>query len=100
MLTIGVDQNLSNIAMYEHTCLENIKKLYKSAGKWDYQQHYKALIESAMFYNTDGFVDNSPMSNIQSATVKNPIARKSIHQFLDTLEVKPKTSVCRFCSAK
>ena len=26
--TIGIDQSLSNNAIYEHKCLENIKKLY------------------------------------------------------------------------
>ena len=36
--TIGIDQSLSNDAVYEHKCLENIKKLYKQAGKRDNQQ--------------------------------------------------------------
>ena len=31
-VTIGFDQSLSNIAIYEHICLENINKLYKSNG--------------------------------------------------------------------
>ena len=31
--TIGIDQYLSNNAIYEHKCLENTKKLYKQAGK-------------------------------------------------------------------
>ena len=33
--TIGIDPSLSNNAIYEHKCLENIKKLYKQAGKYD-----------------------------------------------------------------
>ena len=33
--TIGIDQYLSNNAIYEHKCLENIKTLYKKAGKCD-----------------------------------------------------------------
>ena len=33
MVTIVVDQFLSNSAMYEHICLENVKKFYKYAGK-------------------------------------------------------------------
>ena len=41
MVAIGVDQSLSNSSMYEHICLENIKKLYKSAGKCDDQQKRK-----------------------------------------------------------
>ena len=49
MVTIGVDQLLSNSAMYEHSFLENIKKWYKSAGKCEYhQQQYKAIIEASM----------------------------------------------------
>ena len=30
--TIDIDQFLRNNALYEHKCLENIKKLYKHAG--------------------------------------------------------------------
>ena len=36
--TIGIDQYLSNNALYEHKCLENIKKLYKHSGKYDDQK--------------------------------------------------------------
>ena len=32
MVTIGVDQYLSNSAMHQHKCLENIKNVYKSTG--------------------------------------------------------------------
>ena len=39
MVIIGVDQSLSNSALYEHRCLENIQKIYKSDGKCDDQQH-------------------------------------------------------------
>ena len=38
MVTIGVEQSLSDSAIYEHIFLENIKKLYKSSGNFDYQQ--------------------------------------------------------------
>ena len=61
MAHIGVDQSLSNSVMYEHRCLENIKKSYKSAGKCDYQQQYKAIIEAEMVSTTEGFIDNCPM---------------------------------------
>ena len=33
--TIGIDQSLSNNDLYEHKCLQNIKKLHKQAGKCD-----------------------------------------------------------------
>ena len=36
--TIGVDPSVSNNAVYEHKCHENIKKLYKQSGKCDNQQ--------------------------------------------------------------
>ena len=46
MVAIGVDQSLSNSEMYEHTCLENIKKLYKSVGKCDEKQQCKTINEA------------------------------------------------------
>ena len=48
MVTIGVDQYLSNSKMYEHRCAKNIKKLYKYSGKCDNQKHYKSIIEAAL----------------------------------------------------
>ena len=48
MATIGVDQQLCNSDLYEHRRLENINKLYKSSGKCDDQQHYKAILETTM----------------------------------------------------
>ena len=46
MVTIGFDQSVSNSAMNEHICLENINKLLKSAGRFHAQQHYNAIIEA------------------------------------------------------
>ena len=34
--TIVIEQFLSKNALYEHKCIQNIKKLYKHAGKCDY----------------------------------------------------------------
>ena len=42
--TIGIDQSLSKNAPYEHKCLQNIKKLYKQAGKCDNQQQFKDIL--------------------------------------------------------
>ena len=39
-----------------------IKKLYKSAGKYNYQQQYKAIIEAEMVSNTERGTGNIPMS--------------------------------------
>ena len=62
MVTIGVDQSLSNSAIYEHRCLKNIKKLYKYAGKCDDQQQYKVIIEAEMVSTHEEITENSPMS--------------------------------------
>ena len=50
--TIGVHPSLRNNAIYEHKCLENIKILYKQAGKCDYQQQLKDIIEATMVFTT------------------------------------------------
>ena len=50
--TIGIDRSLSNNTIYEHTCLENIKKLYKQAGKCENQQQFKDIIEADMVSNS------------------------------------------------
>ena len=48
MVVIDVDKSLSNSDVYDHRCIENIKKLYKWAGK-GYDKHlYKEIIESTM----------------------------------------------------
>ena len=48
MPTIGIDQYLSNSVMYEHICLENINKLYKTADKCGDKQRYQAILEASM----------------------------------------------------
>ena len=56
--------------MSEHNHLENIKKLCKSSGKCDDQQHNKDIIEEAMVSTPKVITDNSPISHSQSVTVK------------------------------
>ena len=46
---IGVYPSLSNSALYEHKCLENIKMLYKSSVKYDDHQQYKDILEAENF---------------------------------------------------
>ena len=70
MVTIGTNKQLSNSETYGYICLENIKKLYKSAGKCDDQQQYKDIIKSAMVYNPEVFIEKIPMSPCQSVSVK------------------------------
>ena len=69
MVTIGVDQFLSNSAIYEHRCLENIKKLYKSSDKFYDQQQYKFILEEAMVLNTEGLMDSSLMDVVKLVTM-------------------------------
>ena len=70
MAIIGVDQSLSNSAMYEYRCIENINKLYKYAVKCDNQQKYNAIIEAAMASTPEVFTVNIPISHCQYVTVK------------------------------
>ena len=42
--TIGIGPYLRNNTIYEHTFLENIKKLYKQAGKCGDQQQFKDIL--------------------------------------------------------
>ena len=72
--TIGIDQLLSNNAIYEHKCLENIKKLYKQAGKCDNQKQFKDIIEADMVSTSEGLTNNSPISTMTSTPVKKPRA--------------------------
>ena len=59
--TIGIDQSLSNNAIYEHKCIVNINKSYKQSGKCDNQQQLKDILEDAMFSTHEGFANYSPI---------------------------------------
>ena len=88
MVTIEVDQLVSNCDLYWHRCLENIKKLFRYAGKYDYQQKFKDILEASMVSTTDKFTDNGITSNGPSVSVKNPSAIKLLRQFSEFLDVK------------
>ena len=100
MVTIGVDQYLSNSTIYEHTRLKSIKKLYKYSGKLYDQQHYKSIIEAAGVSTTEGFTGHSTMSPSQSVIFKNPSAMESLHHFSEALDIKIKTSVRMLCATE
>ena len=95
MVIIDADRSLSNIALYEHRCLENIKKLYKLSEKCDDKQKYKSMIEANMVSTPEEFNENSPMSSGQSVPAKQYFVRKSLRQFTETFDIKPKTSLLR-----
>ena len=86
--TIGIDPYLSNNTIYAHKCLENIKKVYKQAGKCDYQKQLKVILEAAMVSTPEGFTNNSPISPRTSTPVKKPSAQKSLCMFTKVLDVK------------
>ena len=48
-----------------------------------------------MVSTPEGFTEISPMSPGPYTTFKNPLARKPICQFLEALEAKQNTAVCR-----
>ena len=100
MTTIEIDQSLSNCAMYERICLENIKKLYTSSGKCDDQLQFKEIIQAPMVSTTERFTDNSPMSPGPPMIVKKRSARKSIRLFTEVLDVKKKTAIRQVVAAK
>ena len=68
--TFVIDQSLRNNAIHEQKCLENIKKLYKQAGKCDNQQQFKYILEADMVSNPEGFTKNSLISPMKSSPVK------------------------------
>ena len=68
--TIDIDQSLSNNALFEHRCLQNIRKLYKHSGKFDNQQELRYILEAAMVYTTEVFTDNSPSFPMTPTPVK------------------------------
>ena len=73
--TIGVDQS---VALYEQKYLQNIKKLYKHAGKCNDQQKFKDILGDAMVSNPEGFTDNSPRSPRIPTPVKKQSDKKSL----------------------
>ena len=86
--TIGIDPYLSNNSIYEHKCLENIKTLYKQAGKCDDQQQFENILEDAMVSTTEGFTSDSPISPTTSTPAKKPRARISLRMFTNIFDVK------------
>ena len=83
--TIAINPSLSNNVIYEHKCLENIKTLYKQAGKCDNQQQFKDILEAAMVSTPEGFTNNSRISPMKSSPVKKRSAQKSLCMFTNVL---------------
>ena len=79
--TVVIDQSLSNNALCEHKCLENMKKLYKQAGKCYKQQQLKDILEDAMVSTPEGFTGDSPIYPMTSTPIKKPRAQKPMCLF-------------------
>ena len=54
----------------------NIKKLYKTAGKCDGQQQYKAMLEAAIVSTPERFTNHSTMTPNPYLSTKQISARK------------------------
>ena len=81
--------------MYEHRCLENIKKLYKCDGTCDYQHEYQAIIEADMVLNPEGLTYNSPVDVVTSGNINNPSISKLLSQFSELFNVNQGTDIGR-----
>ena len=97
---IVIDQYLSNNDLSKHKYIQNIKKLYKHAGKCDNQQQFKDILEAAIFSSPEGFTNNSPKYPMKPTPVNKPSARKSLCIFTNILYVKKKTSTCQVGAVK
>ena len=75
------------------------KKLYKTAGKCDDQQQYKAILEAEMVSAPEGCTGNSTMTPNEYDPTKNPSAIKPLCQYSEALDVKHKTSIRRLGAA-
>ena len=89
--TIGIHPSFSNNAIYEHKCLENIKKLCKKAVKCDNQQQFKDILEAYIVSTPEGFTKNNPISPMKPTPVKRPSAQKSLCMFTNVVDVNKKT---------
>ena len=58
------------------------------------------MIEAALVSTPEGCTNNIPMIHNPSVSTKKPIAIKSLHQFIETFDVKNNTSDRRFGAAK
>ena len=72
--------------------MDNIKKLYKSSGKFDDQQKYKSIVEAATISTPVVITGNSPIYVWMLGTLKNSSARKSLIPFLVLFYFKTKVS--------
>ena len=85
---------------FEHRFMNNIKKIYQHAGKFDDQKNLKDILEAVLLSTPEGFIDNSPNMHMTSSPVKKPSASKSLCVFTNILDVNPTTAKRCFVAAK
>ena len=100
MKNIGIDQPLSNSALFEHRCLQSINKLYKHDGKCENQKQFKDILEATMVFTPEGFADNSTRSTMTPPIIKKPSYRILLCIITNIVHVKKKTSICKVGAAK
>ena len=91
MKTIVIDLSSFFRSSFEHICMNNTKKIYQHAVKFDYQQNLKDIIDAAILSTPEGLTDNIPNAPISSTPVKKPSARKSLCLFTNIWNVKSTT---------
>ena len=82
MDNIGVDQSLSNSALYENRCLENINKLCKSSAKFHDQQQYKAILEELIVSTPGKFIEKIHCQLINISLIKRQVQGNHSVNFL------------------
>ena len=100
MKTIGIDQSSRNNALFEHKCLNDIKKVYQHTGKCDDQQTFKDILEAAMVSTLEEITDDSPSLPMTQTTFQKPNARKLLCLFTTIFDVKERTAICRVLDEK
>ena len=80
--------------------MNNKKKIDQYAGKCDYQQNIKDVLDAVMVSTPEGVIDNIPNVPMTSTPVKKPSSRKSLCLFNNIWDVKPKTVERRIVAAK
>ena len=68
--------------------LKTSKNIYKQAGKFDYRQQFKDILEADMVSTLEVFTNDSPISPMTSTPVKKPRDQKSLCLFTNISYVK------------
>ena len=87
MKTIGFEQSLCNSSSFEQKCLNNTKEIYQHAGKCEYQQNLRDILDSAIVFTPQDVTDENTSFLMTSTPVKKSSARKSLFLFTNIFDV-------------